>query len=148
MHTDAVHRTLPLGSVAVVHSLTSGRHVTVRINDRGPFARGRILTFSLAGAQHLGWSATETTGSNFEWLTIILDPKGWGTTTNDFADLQNAQALFAQVHGSFPMGVSLGGFRKGVVIEFKSVDSDRAGSSAGCGSSRSYIQPPIVCCSG
>ena len=50
----AAHRTLPLGSVAVVHSLTSGRHVTVRINDRGPFARGRILDLSLAGAQALG----------------------------------------------------------------------------------------------
>src|SRR5215218_3705649 len=39
----AAHRTLPLGSIAVVRSFTSGRHVTVRINDRGPFARGRIL---------------------------------------------------------------------------------------------------------
>ena len=36
----AAHRTLPLGSVAVVHSLPSGRHVTVSINDRGPFAKG------------------------------------------------------------------------------------------------------------
>jgi rare lipoprotein A len=49
----AAHRTLPLGSVAVVHSLTSGRHVSVRINDRGPFAKGRILDLSLAGAQAL-----------------------------------------------------------------------------------------------
>ena len=47
----AAHRTLPLGSVAVVRSLTTGRQVTVRINDRGPFARGRILDLSLASAQ-------------------------------------------------------------------------------------------------
>jgi rare lipoprotein A len=50
----AAHRTLPLGSVAVVRSLSTGRQVTVRINDRGPFARGRILDLSLAGAQAVG----------------------------------------------------------------------------------------------
>lgn len=49
----AAHRTLPLGSVALVRSLTNGREVTVRINDRGPFARGRVLDLSLAGAQAL-----------------------------------------------------------------------------------------------
>lgn len=50
----AAHRTLPLGSVAEVRSLTTGRVVTVRINDRGPFARGRILDLSFAGAQAMG----------------------------------------------------------------------------------------------
>ena len=58
----AAHRTLPLGSVAVVRSLTTGRRVTVRINDRGPFARGRILDLSLAGAEALGlvgWGTDE-----------------------------------------------------------------------------------------
>ena len=49
----AAHRTLPLGSIAVVRSMSTGRQVTVRINDRGPFARGRILDLSLAGAQAL-----------------------------------------------------------------------------------------------
>ena len=39
----AAHRTLPLGSIAEVRSLTTGRKITVRINDRGPFAHGRIL---------------------------------------------------------------------------------------------------------
>ena len=34
----AAHRTLPLGSIAVVRSMSTGRQVTVRINDRGPFA--------------------------------------------------------------------------------------------------------------
>src|SRR5262245_61138721 len=46
----AAHRTLPLGSIAVVRSMSSGRHVTVRINDRGPFAKGRTLDLSMAGA--------------------------------------------------------------------------------------------------
>jgi rare lipoprotein A len=50
----AAHRTLPLGSIAVVRSSTTGREVTVRINDRGPFARGRVLDLSYAGAKTLG----------------------------------------------------------------------------------------------
>jgi rare lipoprotein A len=50
----AAHRTLPLGSVAVVRSASTGKEVTVRINDRGPFARGRMLDLSYAGARTLG----------------------------------------------------------------------------------------------
>src|SRR4026208_1220045 len=50
----AAHRTLPLGSIAVVRSATTGKEVTVRINDRGPFATGRVLDLSYAGAQTLG----------------------------------------------------------------------------------------------
>jgi rare lipoprotein A len=56
----AAHRTLPLGSIAVVRSMTTGRQVTVRINDRGPFARGRVLDLSLAGAHALGMTGIGT----------------------------------------------------------------------------------------
>jgi rare lipoprotein A len=56
----AAHRTLPLGSIALVRSTSTGRQVTVRINDRGPFARGRVLDLSLAGAQALGMTGTGT----------------------------------------------------------------------------------------
>jgi len=50
----AAHRTLPLGSIAVVRSASTGKEVTVRINDRGPFAKGRVLDLSYAGARTLG----------------------------------------------------------------------------------------------
>lgn len=50
----AAHRTLPLGSIALVRSATTGKEITVRINDRGPFAKGRVLDLSYAGAQTLG----------------------------------------------------------------------------------------------
>ena len=39
----AAHRTLPLGSIAVVRSARTGKEVTIRINDRGPFVSGRCL---------------------------------------------------------------------------------------------------------
>lgn len=50
----AAHRTLPLGSVVRVVNLTNGKHVRVRINDRGPYVNGRILDLSHAAAEKLG----------------------------------------------------------------------------------------------
>ncbi|WP_413577566.1 septal ring lytic transglycosylase RlpA family protein [Bdellovibrio sp. HCB290] len=50
----AAHRSLPMGSKVKVTSLSSGRSVTVRINDRGPFSKGRIIDVSEAAAKELG----------------------------------------------------------------------------------------------
>lgn len=50
----AAHPTLPLPSYVEVTDLDSGRTALVRVNDRGPFARGRIIDLSRAAAQLLG----------------------------------------------------------------------------------------------
>jgi rare lipoprotein A len=50
----AAHRTLPLGSMVRVVNLANGKHVHVRINDRGPYVNGRILDVSHAAAAYLG----------------------------------------------------------------------------------------------
>lgn len=49
----AAHRTLPFGTWVLVENLKNGRKVEVRINDRGPFKRGRILDLSYAAAKRL-----------------------------------------------------------------------------------------------
>ncbi len=49
----AAHRTLPLGTVVDV-SREDGRHVTVRINDRGPYGHGRIIDLSRRAAAEIG----------------------------------------------------------------------------------------------
>ncbi|MBI4913497.1 MAG: septal ring lytic transglycosylase RlpA family protein [Acidobacteria bacterium] len=49
------HRTLPLGTYLEVENLANGRRAVLRVNDRGPFAHGRILDASRAGAQELGF---------------------------------------------------------------------------------------------
>jgi rare lipoprotein A len=55
MHAlTAAHRTLPLGACVRVTALGGARSVIVRINDRGPFVRGRIIDLSYAAAQALG----------------------------------------------------------------------------------------------
>jgi len=50
----AAHRTLPFGTKVKVVSKKTGRSVIVRINDRGPYAHGRVIDLSKAGAQALG----------------------------------------------------------------------------------------------
>jgi len=47
------HRSLPLGTKLRVTNLANGRSVVVRVNDRGPFTRGRILDMSLAAARDI-----------------------------------------------------------------------------------------------
>lgn len=55
MHAmTAAHKTLPMGTFVRVHNLDNDRSVQVRINDRGPFVRGRIIDLSFAGAKQLG----------------------------------------------------------------------------------------------
>jgi len=58
----AAHRTLPLGSTAKVTDTASGHSVQVRINDRGPFRRGRIIDLSRRAAALLGCSTLNRPG--------------------------------------------------------------------------------------
>ena len=50
----AAHKILPLGTYVRVHNLDNDRFLDVRINDRGPFVRGRIIDLSYAAAKELG----------------------------------------------------------------------------------------------
>jgi rare lipoprotein A len=52
----AAHRTLPLGTEIRVTNLENGKSVRVRINDRGPHVRGRIVDLSSSAAAALGFS--------------------------------------------------------------------------------------------
>ncbi len=54
----AAHKTLPLGSKVKVTNLRNNRSVVVRINDRGPFVRGRIIDLSRGSARALGMGGT------------------------------------------------------------------------------------------
>lgn len=56
----AAHRTLPLPSMVRVINLKNGRSLKLRINDRGPFARGRIIDVSRRAAQLLGFQRAGT----------------------------------------------------------------------------------------
>ena len=54
MGLTAAHRKLPFGTFLKVTNLRSGKSVIVRVNDRGPFIKGRILDLSLGAAKVIG----------------------------------------------------------------------------------------------
>jgi rare lipoprotein A len=52
----AAHRSLPFGTLVRVTNQHTGRSVVVRINDRGPFIRGRVIDLMPAAARAIGFS--------------------------------------------------------------------------------------------
>jgi rare lipoprotein A len=66
----AAHRTLPFGTLVRVTNVANGRSVIVRINDRGPFTRGRMIDVSRAAAAELGLVAR---GHGMVELAVIAD---------------------------------------------------------------------------
>ena len=56
----AAHRTLPFGSKVRVTNISNGQSVVVRINDRGPFGRGRVIDISHAAAKEIGMHRSGT----------------------------------------------------------------------------------------
>jgi rare lipoprotein A len=55
--SSAAHRSLPFGSIVLVKNLQNGKSVKVRVNDRGPWQRGRIIDLSKAAAREIGMLA-------------------------------------------------------------------------------------------
>jgi rare lipoprotein A len=64
----AAHRTLPFGTKVKVKNLRNGKSVVVRINDRGPFIKGRIIDLALGAAKQIGLHRSGTAQVS---LTII-----------------------------------------------------------------------------
>jgi len=70
MHAlTAAHRTLPLGSYVRVSIPATSKSVIVKINDRGPFARGRVIDLSYAAARKLGVARAGTARVQIEGLS-------------------------------------------------------------------------------
>jgi len=64
----AAHRTLPFGSNVKVTNLANGKAVVVRINDRGPYARGRVIDLSRSAAEALDFIARGVTKVRIETI--------------------------------------------------------------------------------
>jgi rare lipoprotein A len=67
----AAHKTLPLGSKVKVTNLRNGKAVVVRINDRGPFIKGRLIDLSKGAAQRLDFIGAGHT-------RVQIEPVGGG----------------------------------------------------------------------
>jgi rare lipoprotein A len=66
----AAHRTLPFGTQVLVTNISNGKSVVVRITDRGPFGRRRIIDVSRAAARELDMIRSGTTKVS----VILMEP--------------------------------------------------------------------------
>jgi len=114
MHAmTAAHKTLPLGTMVSVHNLKNGRKIVVRINDRGPFVRGRIIDLSNAAAKKIGMIADGTAPVEIVALETVtrsgiaeqpvpnLDAGDFTVQIGAFADPQRAMRLKADLEKKY-----------------------------------------------
>jgi rare lipoprotein A len=67
----AAHRTLPFGTLVHVDNQTNGRYAVVRITDRGPFIKERVIDVSQVAARALGISGLTQVCLNITWIPVI-----------------------------------------------------------------------------
>jgi rare lipoprotein A len=103
----AAHQTLPLGTRVMVTNLENGNATEVLVNDRGPFAKGRIIDLSYAAAQSINMVGP---GTALVRLDVIDSPMpidsirsslDYTLQIGSFSQLQNAQQLRERLAKSF-----------------------------------------------
>jgi len=111
----AAHRTLPFGTNVMVTNLGNDRSVVVRINDRGPFVRGRIIDLSYAAARVLGIVGPGTARVQLETLGGTEPPRPekaaevW-IQVGAFSVQENAYAIKRRLDRSY-RGVAVARFK-------------------------------------
>jgi rare lipoprotein A len=109
----AAHRTLPFETWVRVRNLSNDKTVDVRIQDRGPFVRGRIIDLSRAAARSIDLIGPGTAKVK---LTVIAPPKEFvlqkqsemfGVQVGAFRDRSRAEALAAQLESFGPVHIVL-----------------------------------------
>jgi len=109
----AAHRSLPFETWVEVTNLSNGRSVGVRINDRGPFVRGRVIDLSQAAARDIGMLGPGTarvqlrviappSGTRLESPPKASTPVAWyAVQAGAFADRNRAESLSAAMVEAF-----------------------------------------------
>jgi rare lipoprotein A len=104
----AAHPTLPLGTRVMVTNLQNGSSTEVIINDRGPYAKGRIIDLSYAAGQILGMIGPGTIPVRLEVIDgpykvqSVRSSLDYTLQIGSFARLENAQQLRDRLVQSFP----------------------------------------------
>ena len=104
---SAAHQTLPLGSRVMVTNLNNGSSTEVIINDRGPFAKGRIIDLSYAAGRSLGMITPGTIPVRLEVIETpyriqhIRSSLDYTLQLGSFAQRENAQQLRDRLASSY-----------------------------------------------
>src|SRR5262249_29093433 len=101
MGVSAAHKTLPFGTRVVVRNQRTGRSITVRINDRGPFVAGRIIDLSTGAKNALGMDGL---------APVCLDVVSYGSGSRGY---QKAEARRPLIEASNSGGRSFAKASKG-----------------------------------
>lgn len=109
MHAmTAAHRTLPFQTVVRVHNLDNGKKTQVRVNDRGPFVKGRIIDLSLSAAREIDMVGPGTARVRLEILRIETVIESLAIQVGSFTQESRAHALKRRLEGDYdPVTVSL-----------------------------------------
>lgn len=95
----AAHRTAPLGSRLKVTNLRNGKSVVVRINDRGPFIKGRVIDLSRGAADVLGFTGAGLTRVAIETADAGTPAGSAGTMKVAALDPETTGTAAAPAHG-------------------------------------------------
>lgn len=103
----AAHRTLPFGSVVRVTNLRNGLTTDVRIIDRGPFAKGRIIDLSFAAAKLIDMVGTGTAQVRIELISSPSAPAAgyFCVQIGAFQQRESAERLRDQLLPSYPVAL-------------------------------------------
>ena len=97
MHAmTAAHRTYALGSIVRVTNVKTGSHALVRITDRGPFIRGRVIDLSLAAAEKIDVKKAGVAKVKVELMqspAVVGAPGKWAVQIGGFPDEDQATKL-------------------------------------------------------
>ena len=96
------HNTLPLGTMVMVTNLENGKSLELKVNDRGPFVKDRIIDVSYAAAQMLGMWEKGTASVKVEVIGSALElVQRFTLQVGSFVDETNAQRLAEQLRKNF-----------------------------------------------
>jgi rare lipoprotein A len=98
---SAAHRTLPLGTLVRVTNLDNFKSITVRINDRGPFLKGRFLDLSYGAAKELGFVSQGTARVRIETVEEVHGPAQYTVQAAVFTEEENARMLKERLNTRF-----------------------------------------------
>lgn len=99
----AAHKTAPFGTLVRVTNLDNGKNTIVKINDRGPFVKGRIIDLSREAARRIGMLTTGTARVKLDYLTRAAVNEGrFMIQTGSYRDQENAQMQKRDILAKFP----------------------------------------------
>jgi len=97
------HNSLPLGTMVMVTNLENGRSAELRVNDRGPFVKERIIDVSYAAARILGMWGKGTASVKVEWVgaPLVDQVERFNLQVGSFSDEVRARDLAEQLKKNF-----------------------------------------------